>query len=156
MIDINDLKDSDINRCVRYLKPPFYKGVIKSWNDVFIFIKYEDESVKTTSPDDLSFSDDMNGVDLIDLERKRQIYVEGFSLGRDSIYNNNGELAEAASAYAYPIFSQECENIPLQFPNNWEHKWWKPSPDDRIKELTKAGALIAAEIDRLLNKENER
>ena len=26
----------------------------------------------------------------------------------------------------------------------------KPTPDDRIRELTKAGALIAAEIDRLL------
>jgi hypothetical protein len=28
--------------------------------------------------------------------------------------------------------------------------FWKPTPNDRIKELTKAGALIAAEIDRLL------
>jgi hypothetical protein len=27
--------------------------------------------------------------------------------------------------------------------------WWKPTPSDRIRELTKAGALIAAEIDRL-------
>lgn len=27
--------------------------------------------------------------------------------------------------------------------------WWKPSPENRIKELAKAGALIAAEIDRL-------
>jgi hypothetical protein len=27
---------------------------------------------------------------------------------------------------------------------------WKPSPDDRFRELVKAGALIAAEIDRLL------
>lgn len=156
MIDINNLKDSDINRCVRYLKPPFDKGVIKSWNDIFIFIKYEDESVKSTSPDDLSFLDDMNGVDLIDLERKRQIHVEYFSLGQDATCNGKGELARAASAYAYPMFSQECENIPLQFPNNWGSEWWKPSPDDRIKELTKAGALIAAEIDRLLNKRNER
>lgn len=30
----------------------------------------------------------------------------------------------------------------------WDMKWWKPS-DDPIKNLVKAGALIAAEIDRL-------
>lgn len=30
----------------------------------------------------------------------------------------------------------------------WDNKWWKPS-DDPIKNLIKAGALIAAEIDRL-------
>lgn len=32
----------------------------------------------------------------------------------------------------------------------WERNWWKPS-DDPIKDLIKAGALIAAEIDRLQN-----
>jgi hypothetical protein len=30
----------------------------------------------------------------------------------------------------------------------WEGKWWKPS-SDTIRDLVKAGALIAAEIDRL-------
>lgn len=30
----------------------------------------------------------------------------------------------------------------------WERKWWKPS-NEPIKNLIKAGALIAAEIDRL-------
>jgi hypothetical protein len=33
-----------------------------------------------------------------------------------------------------------------------EH-WWKPTPNNRIRELEKAGALIAAEIDRLLRLE---
>ena len=32
----------------------------------------------------------------------------------------------------------------------WNVVWWKPTPDDRIRELAKAGALIAAEIDRLI------
>lgn len=35
----------------------------------------------------------------------------------------------------------------------WEPGWWKPgkgnSYADRVRELVKAGALIAAEIDRL-------
>ena len=33
----------------------------------------------------------------------------------------------------------------------WDLEWFKPSPYDRIRELVKAGALIAAEIDRLQN-----
>lgn len=90
------------------------------------------------------------GIQLIAEERKRQKDEEGFKIYTDVIDNPNGELAQAASAYAYPMFSQECENIPLQFPIDWGSKWWKPTPDDRIRELQKAGALIAAEIDRLL------
>lgn len=33
----------------------------------------------------------------------------------------------------------------------WDDKYWKPTPEDRIKELSKAGALIAAQIDYLQN-----
>lgn len=32
----------------------------------------------------------------------------------------------------------------------WSDEKWNPEPDNRIRELAKAGALIAAEIDRLL------
>lgn len=38
----------------------------------------------------------------------------------------------------------------------WHPKWWKPTPDDRIRELAKAGALIAAEIDRLQRMERSK
>jgi len=45
-------------------------------------------------------------------------------------------------------------SVPIYWP--WCDSWWKPakisqsgSKADRIKELVKAGALIAAEIDRL-------
>ena len=31
----------------------------------------------------------------------------------------------------------------------WEETWWKPASNNRIKDLVRAGALIAAEIDRL-------
>jgi hypothetical protein len=31
----------------------------------------------------------------------------------------------------------------------WDRAWWKPSPNNRIRDMEKAGALIAAEIDRL-------
>ena len=33
--------------------------------------------------------------------------------------------------------------------NETPEEWWKPTPKNRVRELVKAGALIAAEIDRL-------
>lgn len=39
-------------------------------------------------------------------------------------------------------------DCPAEWP--WDEMLWKPTPDDRIRELAKAGALIATEIDRLL------
>jgi hypothetical protein len=38
----------------------------------------------------------------------------------------------------------------------WNFKWWKPHPDNRIRDFEKAGALIAAEIDRLLRLDEKR
>ena len=31
----------------------------------------------------------------------------------------------------------------------WDELFWNPSPDDPVRQLAKAGALIAAEIDKL-------
>jgi hypothetical protein len=39
------------------------------------------------------------------------------------------------------------KRIPCGWP--WDAEWFRPVPKDRIRELVKAGALIAAEIDRL-------
>lgn len=85
------------------------------------------------------------GVELIKQERKRQIEKEGWSLKHDQIHAD-GQLAIAASVYA------DIENN-HKWP--WDKESFKPTPNDRIKELTKAGALIAAEIDRLLSVEME-
>lgn len=91
-----------------------------------------------------------SGIELITEERKRQIEVEGWTLEHDSIGNNNEELAQAAALYALPevfrYYEYDVRNI---WP--WDFKWWKPTPNDRVRELVKAGALIAAEIDRLTN-----
>jgi len=43
--------------------------------------------------------------------------------------------------------------IPFNWP--WEDRFWKPTPNDRVRELVKAGALIAAEIDRVQRLENK-
>lgn len=100
------------------------------------------------------------GIELITEERKRQLEEEGWTFEHDDQHTNN-EMAFAAAAYA--LTSNEIE-INLDQENGsvrgwlrflrstlfpWENEWWKPTPHDRVRELVKAGALIAAEIDRL-------
>ncbi len=91
------------------------------------------------------------GIELIAAERERQITGEGFGSSRDDNYTNE-ELASAASFYAMPLHKRNLDLMRWLWP--WNFTWWKPSPDDRIRELAKAGALIAAEIDRLNRSES--
>lgn len=88
-----------------------------------------------------------HGVALIMQERERQISVEGWTPEHDDshIY---GELAMAAACYAMPPNKRYMESYgPRDWP--WESDDWKPS-DDRVRDLVRAGALIAADIDREL------
>lgn len=99
------------------------------------------------------------GIELIAEERQRQIEVEGWTAEHDARHYDQS-LAYAAAVYAVPregrnIYAGQgglSNLIRVLWP--WDIKWWKPSPENRIRELQKAGALIAAEIDRLQN-ENE-
>lgn len=88
----------------------------------------------------------VDGVQLIAAERARQFEIEHHTLEEDRRHVHC-ELARAAACYAMPTGYRECEP-PLNWP--WHSSWWKPSPDDRVRDLVKAGALCAAEIDRLL------
>ena len=84
-----------------------------------------------------------SGIELIVEERMRQITEEGWTAKHDD-QHTEGELALAGACYAvscYRIFHFFNEFWP------WDMKWWKPAGP--IRNLTKAGALIAAEIDRL-------
>lgn len=87
------------------------------------------------------------GAGMIARERVRQIKEEGFDAARDDSYTK-GELAWAATCYASP-WNESKRGIPGTWPKTWDKSWWKPS-DDAIVNLTKAGGLIAAEIDRIL------
>jgi hypothetical protein len=92
----------------------------------------------------------MNGVDRIAAERKRQVEVEGWIADHDADHTD-GELAKAAACYA--LADPEDSRLPQGWP--WDRSWWKiPKEKDylkaRIRMLEKAGALVAAEIDRLL------
>jgi hypothetical protein len=90
----------------------------------------------------------VSGVELIATERLRQIESEGWDSGHDDTHDQ-GELAKAAAAYA--LESYGSAHAYDYWP--WHPDWWRPT--DRVSTLAKAGALIAAEIDRLQRAEQE-
>ncbi|MDP3851982.1 MAG: DUF1643 domain-containing protein [Luteolibacter sp.] len=96
------------------------------------------------------------GIELIAAERERQITEEGRTEQHDDCHKL-GEMAGAAAVYALnacgfdqpewleavrPLIKVKVRIWP------WSTYWWKPSKDP-VRDLSKAGALIAAEIDRL-------
>ena len=99
----------------------------------------------------------MNGIERIAAERKRQIDKEGWTPEHDDTHSK-GELNAAAVAYAAANLDRSTggEDAAFHsfFPSDWAVAWWKPS-DDPIRNLEKAGALIAAEIDRLQRQRGE-
>jgi hypothetical protein len=94
----------------------------------------------------------MTGVELIAAERKRQIEEEGWTARHDDEYKND-QLIEAAMCYVSSKKIRANSLVMSLWP--WKKELWKPTPDNRIRELEKAGALIAAEIDRLLRLEDK-
>jgi hypothetical protein len=95
------------------------------------------------------------GVLAIAAERQRQVNEEGWSLDHDDTHSS-GEMSAAASAYAFSAFNNTTYRAYASDPIGfwpWDESWWKPkSPRE---DLVRAGALIAAEIDRLDRLENE-
>lgn len=82
-------------------------------------------------------------LEMIAAERRRQIEIEGFTAEHDAKHSH-GELSQAAAAYA--LYAEGCEGWASTWP--WNFSWWKPTTP--LRDLTKAGALIAAEIARRL------
>ncbi|NJC38181.1 hypothetical protein GGR60_002735 [Xanthomonas arboricola] len=96
------------------------------------------------------------GCDAIAGERVRQIKGEGFSPERDRQYTA-GELAQAAACYLGWEWTDAPDRdafLAMEWPVGWAPKWFKPR--DRCSDLVRAGALIAAEIDRLLAEQEPR
>ena len=88
----------------------------------------------------------MSGAALIAAERERQLVVEGWLSEHDDEHTDRS-LAVAAAIYAQQAGVDWAPyEVPVGWP--WDEQWWKPT-GDAIRDLTKAGALIAAEIDRL-------
>lgn len=119
-------------------------------------------------------TEQLTGVELIAAERQRQISEEGWTPEHDE-QHDAGELVMAACAYAsYAVEVRLYRRVILTneirfvdpFPKEWRDKrksklgdtyqsFETLSSTDRIDLLTKAGALIAAEIDRLQRSEQD-
>jgi len=113
----------------------------------------------------VSLNGPMDGVERIVRERRRHP-EKGFTPEHDAEHSN-GDLMWAALAYIDAARTAEyARNFYRQNPSGhavriaelqravpdrwpWHADWWKSS-DDPVRSLEKAGALIAAEIDRLL------
>lgn len=128
---------------------------IKDLNDVlFISDKYF-ENLKQCELKEIYILDigDNLGISEIFMERCSQRFEKNYTFELDDKYINN-ELAIAGACYAIPNYDNNDKiQSELSFP--WDNKYWKPSPENRINELKKAGALIAAEIDRLIRLKNK-
>ncbi len=87
----------------------------------------------------------MYGINVIWTERLRQIKEEGWTAEHDD-KQPDGALSRAAACYALSAsgFPQPAGLWP------WSNS---SKPKDPVQDLIRAGALIAAEIDRLLRKE---
>jgi hypothetical protein len=102
----------------------------------------------------------MPGIELITAERQRQVEKEGFDSEHDDQHHN--DLALAAGCYVDHVVGRawvvsdpdlgidayQMETLPDNWPDDWDEKYWKPTRP--VRDLVKAGALIAAEIDRRL------
>lgn len=98
-----------------------------------------------------------SGIELIKQERERQISEEGYDANHDDEHDL-GELGLAAALYALPYDAQQGGqplitqddfiNLHIVLETGCEF-YVKPEPN-KLRRMVKAGALIAAEIDRLL------
>src|SRR6185437_2347405 len=99
----------------------------------------------------------MNGAELIAAERERQVSVEGWTSKHDDNHCTD-ELARAAEAYIVIAWAQ-IQRLHWRWLRYEDRRRWpwgvnempEPKPDP-VRNLVKAGALIAAEIDRLQRK----
>lgn len=88
------------------------------------------------------------GADAIAAERVRQIVEERWSTAHDDAWADS-ELIRAASCYIAAALVIDGGGIVGEPPPSWpwHRDWWKPSTDPE-RNLVKAGALIAADLDR--------
>lgn len=98
----------------------------------------------------------MKGAELIAIERARQVAVEKYDPAHDDDHQEN-ELLAAAACYSswaalqtrpqHHVDRSQYVHIVRMWP--WDVDQFKAMRADPIRNLVKAGALIAAEIDRL-------
>ena len=91
----------------------------------------------------------MTGAERIAAERERQIEKEGWDAIHDDVEHRQGGLVRAAICYAInkARWLTRCPSVRVP---RWPWPGWdKRKKHSRIRSLEIAGALLAAEIDRL-------
>jgi len=84
------------------------------------------------------------GIELIAKERREQIEKHGFTAEHDK-QNSKGEMIDAALF----LLSGEEDYFPATWDERWMYKFKAAIKQQSFKSFIVAGALIAAEIDRL-------
>lgn len=134
----------DSERC--YIRPQI---VIRLGTDIacleYVERNEEDESVN------LEILFESKGVEMIMQERARQMSEEGYDEKHDRIHECS-ELVRAAKAYLRAYLSTDGGKAAVAEDWPWEIEGFKPSTRGvvgNVRDLEKAGALIAAHIDHL-------
>lgn len=111
---------------------------------------------------------DADAAVLVVAERERQVTAEGWTPEHDDSHPA-GELAAAGAFYALAVARGdgnlvgpgELRHTPegpdltdVIFTWPWDGEWWKPKDPER--DLVRAGALVAAEADRLVRARRDR
>jgi len=113
--------------------------------------------ISTVEENTLALTTGSPSATLIARERHRQVSVEGYTTEHDDAHGAE-PLIHAARSYATAA-AIAVRNatlppgmVPLTWP--WHRSTWKPT-GDAVRDLTKAGALIAAAIDTHLRKQGD-
>ena len=130
------------NYCLTYLSVVKSKGGLldNAFNTILEKIEYKikgEREMKT-------------GIERIVEERNRQLKKHGWSQEHDDEHTDDS-LAMAACHYALP--DKYVSVLIDLWPGSWNFDYDKKGHTTRIRDLEKAGALIAAEIDRLIRLE---
>ncbi len=92
------------------------------------------------------------GIELITEERQKQIDKHGFTAEHHALNSEkwyDDLQLQRASYYLLDENTRE-EDIPIRIPSNWNKEWFMNlNRRDRKERLIIAGALIAAELDRI-------
>lgn len=91
---------------------------------------------------------------MIQAERRRQVMEKGYTIEHDDSHVND-ELAALACFYVMPPAAREWDATETGYGATWgeailPHNWSARGREDRIQELAIAGAVLVAELSRLL------
>jgi len=122
---------------------------MREYNTVVALIELPDGTVEEVLPSNLKFvKEAKTGVDLIAQERREQIKKHGRTIDHDAQVNDNGQLVDATLQLLAVEYNEGWDSY--NTPDGWDKEIMAKMIGKSKKErLIIAGALIAAEIDRL-------